>query len=100
MLSSTSTVIQSETHLSKSSLPQEQIRILYTQFKQDNIKDRIAIPELQTKLHVTNEDTPNKKMRRKRGQKRNSKAPHPQATKSARQTHFLSSRPQQIQAPP
>jgi hypothetical protein len=97
----TSIIVQTEAHLSKSSLPQEQLRALYTQFKLDNnIKDRIAIPELQTKLQVTNEETPNKKTRRKRGQKRKSKAPHPQATKAARQSHFLSPRSQQTQAPP
>ena len=97
----TSIIVQTEAQLSKSSLPQQQLRTLYTQFKQDNnIKDRIAIPELQTKLQVTNEETPNKKPRRKRGPKRKSKVSHPQATKSARQSHFLSPCPQQTQAPP
>ena len=97
----TSIIVQTEAQLSKSPLPQEQVRSLYTQFKQDNnLNDRIAIPELQTKLQPTNEDTPAKKVRRKRGQKRKCKAPHPQATKSTRQDHFLSQRPQQPQAPP
>ena len=97
----TNIIIQAEANLSKSPLPQEQIRILYTQFKQNNnIKERIAIPELQIKLQSTNELTSNTKKRRKRGQKRRDKSPHPQATKHARQSHFLSPRPQQAQAPP
>lgn len=95
----TSIIVQTEAQLSKSPLPQEQIGQLYVQFKQDNnINNRIAIPELQTKLRSTNE-TLIKKARRKRGQKRKCKIPHTQATKSARETHFLSPRPPQPQAP-
>ena len=96
----TNIVIQTEVHLSKSSLTPEKTSVLYTKFCQDNdITERVPIPELQAKFQPIERVTA-KERRRKRGQKRKCTTPSPCSMKQTRQDHFLSPGLQQTQTPP
>ena len=85
-----SIIVQTERYLSKLPLPAAQVTTLYHEFLNDNdIQDRVAIPELQVKLQekVPQSNAPPKKRRRP---KRKCPAPTPDANKYTKEDHFLS----------
>ena len=95
-------IAQTEVYLSMLPLPTSDITNHYHKFLLDNqILDRIAIPELQVKLQEET-DTPmtNTQPKKRRRQKRKCPTLPPDPIKQPKQDNFLAQSPQETRMPP
>ena len=96
----TSIIVQTEHYLSRLPLPSAQVTTLYHEFLSDNdIQDRVAIPELQVKLQ---EKVPQSNVQPKKRRRPKRKCPTsiPDANKYTKEDHFLSPGPHETQTNP